>query len=386
MSENNQSETTLTLSEKLISIESVTPVDGGCQEIMTSFLHTLGFQIEQMPFEDVSNFWATYSSSANTASSEAVFLFAGHTDVVPAGPIDQWQSPPFKPTLKDDFLYGRGAADMKTSLASMLMATKQFILAHSNFKGTIAYLITSDEEGPFINGTVRVLEELTKRRQRIDYCVVGEPSSIHQLGDQIRIGRRGSLTGHLTVHGVQGHVAYPELTTNAIHQALSSLQQLSKKHWDDGNEFFPPTSFQICKFNAGSAGNIVPGIAEIQFNFRFSSEQTFRTLQTSVIEILNAAKIDYSLDWTFNGKPYLTSKGKLLDAVDAAVYTESQIKPVHSTGGGTSDGRFIATTGAEVVELGHCSASIHKIDEHVRVSDLEKLTQIYFNVLENILL
>lgn len=379
-------ETTLSLSEKLISIESVTPNDGGCQIIMTDFLAKLGFQVEQMPFEEVSNFWATYSTSEPSETSEPVFLFAGHTDVVPAGIIEQWQTPPFEATIKDGFLFGRGAADMKTSLASMLMATRKFIQNHKNFKGTIAFLITSDEEGPFVNGTVRVLKELTKRNQRIDYCVVGEPSSIQQLGDQIRIGRRGSLTGHLTVHGIQGHVAYPEITTNAVHQALSSLLQLSETHWDDGNSYFPPTSFQICKFNAGSAGNIVPGIAEIQFNFRFSSEQNFQSLQDSVIHILNQAAIDYSIDWTFNGKPYLTSKGKLLEAVDAAIFSESQIKTSHSTGGGTSDGRFIATTGAEVIELGHCSASIHKVNEQVRVADLEKLTQIYFNILENTLL
>ncbi len=378
--------TTLSLSEKLISLNSITPVDGGCQQLMCDFLANLGFQIEPMPFEDVSNFWATYTPAITPDCEHPVFLFAGHTDVVPPGPVEQWQSPPFQPTIRDGFLFGRGAADMKTSLASMLKASEKFILNHKTFKGSIAFLMTSDEEGPFINGTVRVLEQLIKRKQRIDYCVVGEPSSIHQLGDQIRIGRRGSLTGHLTVHGVQGHVAYPEMTTNAIHQALSSLQILSRKHWDSGNTFFPPTSFQICKFNAGSAGNIVPGVARIQFNFRFSSEQNFQSLQNTVVEILNQSAIDYSLDWTFNGMPYLTNKGKLTDAVDAAILSESNLKPVHSTGGGTSDGRFIATTGAEVIELGHCSDSIHKIDEHVRVSDLDRLTRIYFRILENILL
>jgi len=367
----------------MISIESVTPKDGGCQKIMSDFLEKLGFQIEPMPFAEVSNFWATYSSK-DAVADDPVFLFAGHTDVVPSGDLSQWDTPPFEAIEKEGALFGRGAADMKSALASMLMATKEFLKSENKFKGTIAFLITSDEEGPFIHGTKSVIEVLNKRLQKIDFCIVGEPSSINKIGDRIRVGRRGSLTGHLKIHGIQGHVAYPEITLNAIHQSLKVLDQLCEQQWDNGNESFPPTSFQISQFQSGHAGNIVPGIADIQFNFRFSNEQDFDSLKQTVIQLLNQSGIDYSLEWTYNGMPYLTSDGQLTKAVEDAISHLSGIQTQKSTGGGTSDGRFIATTGAEVIELGHCCETIHKVNEHVKITDLDALTQAYLQTLNNI--
>ncbi len=377
---------TLAITKNLIDRKSVTPVDAGCQQYMINFLQHLNFNIESMPFGDVSNFWATHCSSTSVNSPSPVFVFAGHTDVVPAGDLSLWDSDPYISTEVDGMLYGRGAADMKSSLASMLIASKRFVKKYPKHKGTIAFLITSDEEGPFVDGTVRVLETLTKRGQKFDYSVVGEPSSISQLGDQIRVGRRGSLSGNLSVHGIQGHVAYPQQTLNAIHQSLKPLLALTSKHWDDGNQFFPPTSFQITKFEAGTAGNIVPGIAQVNFNFRYSSEQDDETLKQQLSEILNLSKLDYSLNWKLNGKPFLTQAGVLTTAVSKAIKKVTGISTAPSTGGGTSDGRFIALTGAETIELGHCSATIHKVNESVRISDLEPLSEIYFHILEEILL
>ncbi len=377
---------TLALTNKLINRESITPVDAGCQQLMIDYLNKDGFNIETMPFGAVSNFWATHSASASNVTPHPVFLFAGHTDVVPAGDLAQWDTAPFIATEKNGFLYGRGAADMKSSLASMLIASRRFIKSYPEHRGTIAFLITSDEEGPFVDGTIRVLKELIDRGQKFDYCIVGEPSSIHTLGDQIRIGRRGSLSGCLTVHGVQGHVAYPEQAVNSIHHALQPLQDLNNAHWDDGNDFFPPTSFQITNFSSGTAGNVVPGSAEIRFNFRFSTEQTETTLKKQVSKIIDASEIDYSLSWKLNGNPFLTKEGSLTSAVTKAIYKVTNIKPAPSTGGGTSDGRFIATTGAEVVELGHCSGTIHKVNEMVKISDLEPLSKIYFHILKELLL
>ncbi len=381
---------TLELTKQLINKKSITPEDAGCQQLMIDHLSLCQFNIEKMPYGEVSNFWATHSAADSVKNSDdtpsPVFLFAGHTDVVPEGNIEQWNSDPFVSYEKDGYLIGRGAADMKSSLASMLVASKQFVEKYPNHKGTIAFLITSDEEGPFVDGTVRVLDTLTKRGQKFDYCIVGEPSSIQTLGDQIRIGRRGSLTGHLTIHGVQGHVAYPEQTLNAIHLALQPLIELSKTHWDDGNQFFPSTSFQVTNFDSGTAGNVVPGTAKISFNFRYSSEQNDDLLRAKVLKILEHSNIDYSLDWVLNGKPFLTKAGVLTSAVKNAIAKINQQQPILSTGGGTSDGRFIALTGAEVIELGHCNATIHKVNESVNISELEPLTSIYFHILEEILL
>ena len=376
----------LELTRDLIDRKSITPEDAGCQQLMIDYLEMNHFNIEKMPFGEVSNFWATHTATDSKQTPSPVFLFAGHTDVVPAGNESEWDSDPFVSTEKDGFLFGRGAADMKSSLASMLVASKKFVETFPNHKGTIAFLITSDEEGPFVDGTVRVLETLTKRGQKIDYSIVGEPSSVTKLGDQIRVGRRGSLTGHLTVHGVQGHVAYPEQTLNAIHQSLQPLINLCHHHWDDGNQHFPPTSFQITSFRSGTAGNIVPGSAQMNFNFRYSSELNHEALQSIVINILDESEIDYSIDWILNGKPFLTETGVLTNAVQKAIYKVNQQSPVLSTGGGTSDGRFIALTGAEVVELGHCNETIHKVNESVNISELESLSMIYFHILEEVLL
>ena len=386
MKQQHIDKSTLDLTQDLINRKSVTPEDAGCQQLMINFLKLIQFNIEEMPFAEVSNFWATHSAIGSSKTPSPVFLFAGHTDVVPAGDESQWDTDPFNCTEKEGYLLGRGAADMKSSLASMLVASKKFIEKHPQHKGTIAFLVTSDEEGPFVNGTVKVLEKLTSRGQQIDYSIVGEPSSIKILGDQIRIGRRGSLSGHLTVYGVQGHVAYPEQNLNAIHQGLIPLLNLTKMHWDDGNKHFPPTSFQITNFISGTAGNVVPGSAQVKFNFRYSSEQNDDSLKKLVLRILDQSEIDYSIDWILNGKPFLTQPGVLSDAVIKAISKVNQQVPILSTGGGTSDGRFIALTGAEVIELGHCNATIHKVNESVKISELESLSMIYFHILEEILL
>ncbi|NMH67036.1 succinyl-diaminopimelate desuccinylase [Shewanella salipaludis] len=368
------------LAMQLIARPSVTPLDEGCQTLMAERLGAAGFNIEPMVFEDTTNMWA------RRGSQSPVFCFAGHTDVVPTGDLNRWHTPPFEPTLIDDYLFGRGAADMKGSLAAMLVATERFVAEHPDHKGSIAFLITSDEEGPFINGTTRVIDTLEARNEKITWALVGEPSSTHKLGDVVKNGRRGSLTGKLTVNGIQGHVAYPHLADNPIHKAAPALAELAQMHWDKGNEFFPPTSFQIANINAGAgASNVIPGSLEVMFNFRYSTEVTAELLIQRVLGILDAHGLDYDLDWTFNGLPFLTGEGPLLDATRDAIreVTGSETDP--QTSGGTSDGRFIAPTGAQVLELGPVNASIHKVNECVRVEDLELLAKCYQGILERLL-
>ena len=371
---------TLALAKDLISRQSVTPVDAGCQNVMIERLQALGFKIEVMVFEDTTNFWARRGTEA------PLFAFAGHTDVVPAGNLELWDTPPFEPTIKDGFLYGRGAADMKGSLASMVVAVEQFIAQNPNHKGSIGFLITSDEEGPFINGTVRVVEALMERGENIDMCIVGEPSSTEIVGDVVKNGRRGSITGDLTVKGIQGHVAYPHLAKNPVHQSLMALNELASTEWDQGNDYFPPTSFQIPNIQAGTgASNVIPGELKVQFNLRFSTELNNDVIVKRVNETLSKHNLDYQLDWTFNGDPFLTDTGDLLDAVVTAVGDVNQTKPELLTTGGTSDGRFIARMGGQVVELGPVNATIHKVNECVKIDDLEKLTNMYQKTLENLL-
>lgn len=372
---------TIELTQQLISRESVTPEDAGCQQLMASRLEKLGFNIESMFFVDTLNMWARKGTEA------PVFCFAGHTDVVPTGDVKNWTTPPFEPVIKDGHIFGRGAADMKGSLAAMVVATENFVKAHPDHKGSIAFLITSDEEGPFINGTMKVIETLEARNEKIDMCIVGEPSSTNYCGDIVKNGRRGSLTGDLTVKGIQGHVAYPHLAENPIHKVSQSLFQLTETQWDLGNDFFPPTSFQISNINSGTgAGNVIPGDIEIMFNFRYSTEVTAEQLVHQVETLFNDNELNYELQWTYNGLPFLTDAGTLVDAVNIAVEEVTGKKPQLLTTGGTSDGRFIAPTGAQVVELGPCNATIHKVNESVSVGDLDQLTEMYFKVLENTLL
>lgn len=372
---------TIELTQQLISRESVTPEDAGCQQLMASRLEKLGFNIESMFFVDTLNMWARKGTEA------PVFCFAGHTDVVPTGDVKNWTTPPFEPVIKDGHIFGRGAADMKGSLAAMVVATENFVKAHPDHKGSIAFLITSDEEGPFINGTMKVIETLEARNEKIDMCIVGEPSSTNYCGDIVKNGRRGSLTGDLTVKGIQGHVAYPHLAENPIHKVSQSLFQLTETQWDLGNDFFPPTSFQISNINSGTgAGNVIPGDIEIMFNFRYSTEVTAEQLVHQVETLFNDNELNYELQWTYNGLPFLTDAGTLVDAVNIAVEEVTGKKPQLLTTGGTSDGRFIAPTGAQVVELGPCNATIHKVNESVSVADLDQLTEMYFKVLENALL
>ncbi|ADT86352.1 succinyl-diaminopimelate desuccinylase [Vibrio furnissii] len=370
----------LALAKDLISRQSVTPVDAGCQDLMIERLQALGFEIEMMVFEDTTNFWARRGTQA------PLFAFAGHTDVVPAGPLTQWHTPPFEPTVIDDHLHGRGAADMKGSLACMVVAVERFIAEYPNHTGSIAFLITSDEEGPFINGTTRVVDTLMARNEIIDMCVVGEPSSTRAVGDVVKNGRRGSITGDLTVKGVQGHVAYPHLANNPVHQALPALAELASTTWDEGNEYFPPTSFQIPNLQAGTgASNVIPGEFNVQFNFRFSTELTDEDIKRRVHSTLDAHGLEYDLKWTLSGHPFLTDTGALLDAVVKAVGEVNHQEPQLLTTGGTSDGRFIAQMGAQVVELGPVNATIHKVNECVNIADLEKLTDMYQKTLENLL-
>lgn len=373
---------TLALARELISRRSITPDDQDCQEIMIARLEKLGFNITRLPFGDVTNFWASRSGSNNGP----LFCFAGHTDVVPTGPLEKWDSDPFVPTEKDGMLYGRGAADMKGSLAAMVTAVEAFVQQHPEHIGSIAFLITSDEEGVAINGTVKVIEWLQEQGTQIDYCLVGEPSSTDKLGDIIKIGRRGSLSGLLTVKGKQGHVAYPHLADNPIHRASSALAELCAETWDEGNADFPPTSFQISNINAGTgANNVIPGELSVMFNFRYSTETTAETLRNRVETLLNSHELSYELDWNLSGKPFLTTGETLISAVSSAIKQVCDYETQKSTSGGTSDGRFIAPTGAEVVELGPLNRSIHKINECVSTTDLENLSQIYQRVLENIL-
>ncbi|MFT4810412.1 MAG: succinyl-diaminopimelate desuccinylase [Paraglaciecola sp.] len=371
---------TLDLTKDLINRKSVTPEDAGCQELMSNILKPLGFVIEDLTFADTKNIWA------RRGTDEPLFCFAGHTDVVPSGPEKNWQTPPFEATEKNGFLHGRGAADMKGSLAAMLVATENFVKANPAHKGSIAFLITSDEEGPFINGTTKVIETLEARNEKITWCLVGEPSSTNKVGDIVKNGRRGSLTGDLLVKGIQGHVAYPHLARNPIHESTLALAELANTHWDKGNDSFPATSFQISNINGGTgAGNVIPGELKICFNFRFSTEVTDQELITRTTKVLDAHKLDYDIDWTFNGQPFLTDSGKLVEATQEAIKHCTGRDTLLSTAGGTSDGRFIAPTGAQVIELGPVNATIHKIDECVKMDDLDTLAEIYQDILQRLL-
>lgn len=370
----------LSLAKDLIARPSVTPEDAGCQAMLAERLQALGFRIERIVFQDTVNLWARYGDS------DPVFCFAGHTDVVPTGERSHWDSDPFSPEVRDGYLYGRGAADMKGSVAAIVVAIERFLANHPNPQGSIAILLTSDEEGPFINGTVRVIERLEARNEKIKWCIVGEPSSTDWVGDIVKNGRRGSLTGQLTVKGIQGHVAYPHLARNPVHQALPVLDELATKQWDSGNEYFPPTSFQIANIHAGTgASNVIPGELHVQFNFRYSTEQTHQQLQQQVVEHLDAHQLDYDLSWIANGQPFLTDSGRLLSAVTAAVNDVTGYETQLSTSGGTSDGRFIAPTGAQVIELGPCNATIHKVNERVGVNELGALAAIYEQIMEHLL-
>jgi succinyl-diaminopimelate desuccinylase len=371
---------TLELTQDLLSRRSVTPADEGCQQLLCERLARAGFEIERLPFGNVENFWARRGSDA------PVFCFIGHTDVVPTGPLEEWRSDPFAPAIRDGLLYGRGAADMKSGLAAMVTASEAFAAAHPQHRGSIAFLVTSDEEGPSVDGTKRVVEVLRGRGQKIDWCVVGEPSSEHEIGDTIKVGRRGSLSGRLTVHGVQGHVAYPQLAENPVHSFAPALAELTRRSWDQGTEHFQPTSFQVSNLNSGTgAPNVIPGELKARFNLRYSPVQTLEGLKTTVEEILRRHGVRYTLEWFVSGEPFYTPPGELSQAVSAAVQEVRGSAPHLSTGGGTSDGRFIATLGAQVVELGVVNASIHKVNECVRVSDIDALHRMYFAVLKNLL-
>jgi succinyl-diaminopimelate desuccinylase len=371
---------TLALTKDLISRASVTPVDAGCQEVMIARLEAIGFVVERMRFGEVDNFWA------RRGDQHPVLAFAGHTDVVPSGPEANWDTPPFEPTEKDGYLYGRGAADMKGSLAAWVVALERFIDQHPDHKGSLALLITSDEEGPFVDGTTRVVDALEARNEKMDWCIVGEPSSSNKVGDTIKNGRRGSLTAEITAKGIQGHVAYPHLVDNPIHKVAPALAELANTEWDQGNDFFPPTSFQVANINGGTgASNVVPGQVKIQCNFRYSTEVTADQLVQRLEAILDSHQVDYDINWTYNGLPFLTAAGELVDACQAAIMQLTDQQTELSTAGGTSDGRFIAPTGAQVVELGPCNATIHKLNECVKIADLETLTDIYADIMQRLL-
>ncbi|MBK8163272.1 MAG: succinyl-diaminopimelate desuccinylase [Gammaproteobacteria bacterium] len=371
---------TLELAKALIACPSVTPQDAGCQELMIERLEDLGFHIERLPFGKVENFWA------RRGAGSPLFAFAGHTDVVPTGPLNQWQSDPFTPTVREGHLYGRGAADMKGSLAAMVTACERFIDAHPAHKGSIGFLITSDEEGPSIDGTRKVMDYLTQHGTQIDWCLVGEPTCEKRIGDVIKNGRRGSLGGTLAVRGVQGHIAYPHLADNPIHRFAPALAELCALQWDSGNEFFPPTTFQFSNLNAGTgADNVIPGRIEALFNFRYSTGSTADELKAKVESVLRGHGLDYTLEWRLSGEPFLTQPAELVNALRAAVREVAGYDTRLSTSGGTSDGRFIAPTGAQVVELGPLNASIHKINECVNVEDLDSLSRIYERVLARLL-
>ena len=381
MSQSEALSPTLQLAFDLISRRSVTPEDAGCQELMIQRLEAIGFKIERLRFGNVDNFWARRGTEA------PVLAFAGHTDVVPTGPEANWKHAPFEPVIDENgMLYGRGAADMKGSLASMVVACEEFVAANPNHKGSIAFLITSDEEGPAVNGTVKVVEHLEARGEKMTWCIVGEPSSTHHTGDIIKNGRRGSLGGKLLVKGIQGHVAYPHLARNPIHQVAPALAELSSEHWDEGNDYFPATSFQISNINGGTgATNVIPGDVEVVFNFRFSTELTADQIKQRVHGILDKHELEYDLDWTLNGLPFLTPEGDLVAACREAILQATRITTELSTSGGTSDGRFIAPTGTQVVELGPCNATIHKVNEHILADDLNKLTGIYQGIMSRLL-
>ena len=375
---------TLDLAKQLISIPSVTPEDLGCQKIIAERLNKIGFKIENLRFGDVDNLWARYGTRP------PLFVFAGHTDVVPTGPVEQWRSDPFIPTVVNDVMTARGTADMKSSIAAMVCACEEFLgdkksITALTEAGSIAFLITSDEEGPAVDGTVKVIEHLQENDEKIDWCLVGEPSSSNIIGDVIKNGRRGSISGDLTIHGVQGHIAYPQLAKNPIHLFAGALQDLCDEAWDNGNDFFPPTSFQISNINGGTgASNVIPGDLNVQFNLRFSTEITDQQIQQRITAILDKRQLNYTLNWTVSGQPFLTADGKLVDAAKQAIKSVCNIDTELSTAGGTSDGRFIAPTGAQVVELGPVNESIHKIDENINIIELDRLTDIYLDILKRL--
>ena len=372
---------TVELAKALIALRSPTPADGGCQELLIGRLKKLGFRIERLGAGDVDNFWARKGTDA------PLVCFAGHTDVVPTGPLDQWHSDPFQPSEREGKLYGRGAADMKTSLAAFITAIERFVAEHPAHTGSIALLITSDEEGPAVNGTVRVVETLRARNEVIDYCIVGEPTSADRFGDTIKNGRRGSLSGKLIVKGVQGHVAYPQLSVNPIHSAAPAIAELAVTEWDQGNDFFPPTTWQISNIHGGTgAGNVIPGSVEILFNFRFSTASTPDSLKQSVHTILERHGLQYAIDWVLSATPFFTPPGKLVDALSEAISRVTGVEPAVSTTGGTSDGRFIADICSQVVEFGPINESIHKLNEHVAIADIERLSDIYRISLECLLI
>ena len=371
---------TLALTRELISRRSVTPEDAGCQQLLKERLTKAGFKCADLPFGEVSNLWARRGDNA------PLLAFVGHTDVVPTGPLESWHSPPFEPTVRDGYLYGRGAADMKSSIAAMVVACERFIATQPRHRGSIAFLITSDEEGPALDGTVKVVEHLSANDECIDWCLVGEPSSVEVLGDMVKIGRRGSLSGELVIHGVQGHVAYPHQVDNPIHRFAPALAELAGTHWDSGNESFPPTSFQVSNLNSGTgAANVVPGHLSASFNFRYSSASTEDELMATTEAIIARHDLSYDLAWSSDGKPFLTRSGELHEAVAATIEELMGIKTACTTEGGTSDGRFIAPTGAQVVELGPVNRTIHKLNECVEVASLEKLARMYQRVLERLL-
>jgi len=369
------------LAKKLISRHSVTPDDAGCIDLLCGYLEPLGFECEKISRGGVDNLWA------RRGAASPVVCFAGHTDVVPTGPLDQWHSDPFTPTIRDGVLYGRGASDMKSSLAAFVVAIDEFIRQHPDHPGSLAVLFTSDEEGPAVDGTVRVCEALKDRNEKLDYCIIGEPTAVEKLGDMIKNGRRGSLSGMLTVKGVQGHVAYPEQVKNPIHLVAGAIAEMAATQWDNGNEYFPPTSWQISNFNSGTgANNVVPGEAHVRFNFRFATASTLESLQTRVHGILDKHGVPYDLEWRYDGRPFLTPKGDLVAAVAKAIKTVTGLTTELSTTGGTSDGRFIADICGQLVECGPTNATIHKLNECIRVEELEQLPQIYLHTLKNLLI
>ncbi len=371
---------TLDLAKQLISIPSVTPDDMGCQKIIADRLSKIGFKIENLRYGEVDNLWARYGTQS------PLFVFAGHTDVVPTGPVEKWRSDPFTPTIVNDVMTGRGTADMKSSIAAMVCACENLLQDKKEIAGSIGFLITSDEEGPATDGTVKVVEYLQNNNEKIDWCLVGEPSSSNTLGDVIKNGRRGSIGGNLTIHGVQGHIAYPHLAKNPIHLFVDAMQILCNEVWDNGNDFFPPTSFQISNINGGTgASNVIPGDLNVQFNLRFSTEITDQAIRSRIEDILDEHQLDYTLDWSLSGQPFLTPGGKLVEAAKQAIKSVCDIEAELSTAGGTSDGRFIAPTGAQVVELGPVNDSIHKIDENINITELERLTEIYTDILQRLL-
>ena len=374
------SDSTLELARQLIARRSVTPQDAGCLDIVAARLAPLGFRCERISANGVDNLWARRGERA------PLICFAGHTDVVPTGPLEHWTSDPFTPALRDGMLYGRGASDMKTSLAAVVTAIESFLAQHPRPAGSIAVLFTSDEEGPAVDGTVRVVQALRDRNEKLDYCIVGEPTSVERLGDMIKNGRRGSLSGDLVVKGVQGHVAYPHLARNPVHEFAAALAELARTQWDEGNEHFPPTTWQVSNINAGTgANNVIPGEVHVKFNFRFSTASTLESLQTRVVGILDRHGLKYDLEWRYDGRPFLTKPGNLVEAIARAIKTVTGVETKLSTSGGTSDGRFIADICPQVIEFGPVNATIHKVNECIAVADIEPLSRIYEQILVNLL-